>query len=175
RFYTQVGKDLNKFKMGMGIVYTMRGIPQVYYGTEALFANEKRGDHGEIRKEFDGGWDDHSINIFENRGLTTDQKEAKDFIQSLGKFRKNSTAIHKGKLLHFTPQNNVYVFFRYTSTEVVMVVINKKDKEIKLDLNEYNEVLADKESMKYFTASTFNKKPSFLRIEANEIGIYSLE
>ena len=39
----------------MTFIYTTRGIPQVYYGTEILL--EGPPDHGTLRTDFPGGWD----------------------------------------------------------------------------------------------------------------------
>ena len=49
--------DYNKFKNGIAYILTMRGIPQLYYGTELLFTNAEGGNHGLIRKEYPGGWE----------------------------------------------------------------------------------------------------------------------
>jgi glycosidase len=174
RFYTQVGKDLSKFKMGLAILYTMRGTPQIYYGTEALFANKKRGDHGQIRKEMDGGWSDHRVNIFTQKNLTTDQLEAQRYMKALGQFRKTNTTLHTGKLLHFTPADNVYTYFRYTETEVVMVIINRNATGVKVNLAKYDEVIQNKGSMKRFDEESYNKKPSLVEIRENGVEIFVL-
>ncbi len=49
RAYTQFGESMDKFKMGMAFILTMRGIPQIYYGTELAMAGEER-DHGLLRR-----------------------------------------------------------------------------------------------------------------------------
>ena len=36
RFFSQVGEDVAKQKMGIEWLLTCRGIPQLYYGTEVL-------------------------------------------------------------------------------------------------------------------------------------------
>ena len=62
-------------------------------------------------------------------------------------FRKNNSVIHKGKTLHFSPQEGIYVLFRYNSSKVIMVVINKNTKPFRLNLNRFNEMDINK---KYF-------------------------
>ena len=53
RFYTQVNEDLDLYKMGMAYIATMRGIPQIYYGTEVLMSNTGHpGEHATIRSDF---------------------------------------------------------------------------------------------------------------------------
>ena len=49
RVFTQLGEDLNKFKLAMAYILTVRGIPQIYYGTEILMTNPGTDNHGVIR------------------------------------------------------------------------------------------------------------------------------
>ena len=44
RFYSMVNEDFEKYKEGMAILLTMRGIPQMYYGTEILMKNFSNPD-----------------------------------------------------------------------------------------------------------------------------------
>lgn len=149
RFYTQIDGDYDLFKMGMVFFATMRGVPQVYYGTEVLMNNDGYpGDHGIIRTEFPGGWPDHEVNAFTGEGLTEQQKDAQVFTQKLLNWRKSSAAVHKGELIHFTPEKGVYVYFRIIDNEKVMVVLNKNEEETELELSRFDECLqGDKEAM----------------------------
>jgi hypothetical protein len=54
-------------------------------------------------------------------------------------WRKNKTVIHTGKLTHYLPDNNVYVYFRHNDTETVMVVINNAPDTQKLNLTRFQE------------------------------------
>ena len=52
RFYSVVGEDFNKFKMGMNLLLTQRGIPQLYYGDEILMGNRhplRQSSSGTVR------------------------------------------------------------------------------------------------------------------------------
>jgi len=55
----------------------------------------------------------------------------------------SSDAIHNGKILHYHPQQAAYVYFRYTDTKKVMVVLSKNEEAITLDLDWYREGLGD--------------------------------
>jgi hypothetical protein len=44
---------------------------------------------------------------------------------------KTNEAVHFGKMTHYIPENNVYVYFRYTDNKTVMVLMNNSN-EIKL-------------------------------------------
>ena len=39
RIYSQLGEDQDLYRMAMAFVLTMRGVPQIYYGTEILMTN----------------------------------------------------------------------------------------------------------------------------------------
>jgi hypothetical protein len=39
---------------------------------------------------------------------------------------ENQRSVHFGKMTHYIPENNVYVYFRYTDNKTVMVLMNNK-------------------------------------------------
>jgi uncharacterized protein YgiM (DUF1202 family) len=58
-------------------------------------------------------------------------------------WRKTKTVIHTGKLMHFIPENNMYVYFRYNETESVMVILNNSSEEKTLNTKRFAERLAE--------------------------------
>ncbi len=142
RFYRQVGNDYELFKMGLAYLLTIRGIPQIYYGTEILMSNDKGGSHGNIRSDFPGGWETDRSNAFTGRGLSNKQREAQRFIRKLLNWRKDKPVIHTGKLMQYAPRHDgVYVYFRYNDDKTVMVIFNKAEKEKTLDPGYFHERL----------------------------------
>ena len=141
RFYSKVGKDIRKFKLAMAFLMTTRGIPQIYYGTEILMTGEEHNGHGDIRKDFPGGWPNDVHNAFTAQGRTKEQNEAFDFLKKLMNWRKNSEVIHTGKLTHYIPQDGVYVYFRYTGDESVMVLLNNTEENKTVNLSRFAENL----------------------------------
>ncbi len=149
RFYTQVNGNLDLFKLGITYFLTTRGIPQLYYGTEVLMSNSNNlNDHGIIRTDLPGGWENDGMSAFTNQGLTPQQLDAKAFIKKLATWRKNMPVIHNGKLLHFDPQDNVYVYFRYNADQKIMIILNKNQTEQTLNLARFKEIMADAKSSK---------------------------
>lgn len=138
RFYGVVDTNLDKFKMGYGMLFTMRGIPQVLYGSEILMAGTD--NHGVIREDFLGGWESDPINKFTKAGRSELENEAFDYLKLLANWRKTSPAITEGKLIQFVPENGMYVYFRYTDEQTVMVVVNASDKEQELTIDRFNEI-----------------------------------
>jgi glycosidase len=124
RLYTIANKELSQYKMIISFLLTTRGIPSITYGTEALMHGEIREGKGFVRSDFPGGWPLDAVNVFTQTGLSGQQKEAFQFLQSLLAWRKTNTAVHNGKLIHFQPQNGLYVYFRIAGDKQVMVVVN---------------------------------------------------
>lgn len=141
RIYTQLQENFDHFKLAMIYTMTTRGIPQVYYGTEILMSDRTNGDHGIIRSDFPGGWAGDKANAFTGKGLTDQQKEAQDFTKKLLNWRKGASAIHYGKMIHYLPENGVYVYFRFTDQEKVMVALSKNDQEVDMELARFYEML----------------------------------
>lgn len=128
RFNEIYKNDFNKYKMAMTLIATVRGIPQIYYGTEIGMAGDKaKGGDGDIRRDFPGGWKGDTNNAFTASGRTNQQKEWFDFSAKLFNWRKGKEVIHTGKTTHYLPWDNVYVYFRHNDTESVMVLVNNSD------------------------------------------------
>ena len=149
RLFTFMKKDPQLMQMALAYLLTVRGIPQLYYGTEVLLENSaKPGDHGLIRSDFPGGWKDDTLNGFTGAGLSAEQLKVQAYLKKLLNWRKNKKVIHEGKTLHFGPAQGVYVYFRYTASETVMVILNKNNKLTKLETGRFSEILGNRISAK---------------------------
>ncbi|PHZ85124.1 glycoside hydrolase family 13 protein [Paremcibacter congregatus] len=142
RLYTQLGEDFDLYKMAMAYTLTMRGIPQIFYGTEILKTSPEVKDDGKIRSDFPGGWAGDKVNAFTGEGLGKTEKAAQDFVRRLANWRKTKKSLHVGKLMHYVPQDGIYVYFRYTDQEKVMVVLNKNGQAKDLPVARFAEMLA---------------------------------
>ena len=162
RIHTQLNEDPVLTKMAMAYLLVLPRIPQLYYGTEILMENTaKPGDHGLIRTDFPGGWEGDQVNAFTEEGLGNEQKQMQHYLKTLLQFRKKSKAIHEGKTIHFSPQNNVYVLFRVLNEEVVVLILNKNTEPVQLDLNRFKEMtLEDRKLTSLFTGKSIIWKDS---------------
>jgi glycosidase len=131
--------DFKKYQMAMTLIATIRGIPQVYYGSEIGMAGNKDKGDADIRQDFPGGWIGDTNNAFTKAGRTIVQTQYFDFTSKLLNWRKNKAVIHSGKTTHYVPVNNVYVYFRYNDTESVMVVINNSNDKQTIKTNRFQE------------------------------------
>lgn len=141
RFNEIYQNDFFKYQLGITIMATMRGIPQLYYGTEIGMSGDKGKGDADIRQDFPGGWKGDSNNAFIHSERTEIQKKYFDFTKKLLNWRKNKAVIHSGKLKHYIPENNVYVYFRYNDNESVMVVVNNAEEKQTLKLERFQESL----------------------------------
>ncbi|MFO8000499.1 MAG: glycoside hydrolase family 13 protein [Marinilabilia sp.] len=144
RIYTILDEDLDKLKMATAFIASVRGIPQWYYGTEILMTGKGEESHADIRDDFPGGWPGDDTNAFTSEGRTPEQNEMVDFLSKILNFRKNSTAIHEGETLHFIPEDQVYVFFRYLDNEAVMVMLNNDEEEARtVTSDRFSEIITE--------------------------------
>lgn len=137
--FNEIYSDIRNYKLAMSLILTIRGIPQLYYGSEIGMKGDKGKGDSDIRKDFPGGWIGDQNNAFTNSGRTKAQNDYFDFTKKLLNWRKGKSVIHNGKTLHYVPENNVYVYFRYNENDRVMVVINNNNLEQNLDLKQFSE------------------------------------
>ncbi|HCN89689.1 MAG TPA: alpha-amlyase, partial [Oxalobacteraceae bacterium] len=142
RLFSALNEDIGLDKMALAYVLTMRGIPQLYYGTEILMTGPKVRDDGAIRNDFPGGWAGDKVNAFTGAGLTAQQKDAQAFLKKLLNWRKSQPVIHSGKVMHYAPDHGTYVYFRYDGTSKVMVVLNKNKSAAVLATDRFHEMLS---------------------------------
>ena len=141
RVFSVIGEDWKKMKMGFNWLFTLRGIPQLYYGTEVLMKNMKVNTDATVREDFPGGWPDDKPkdNRFTKEGRSDKQEEAFAYVSRLANFRKNSTAITSGRTMQYIPRDGLYVYFRYDGKQTVMVITNTGEKDARPDWSVYSE------------------------------------
>jgi glycosidase len=141
RIFTRVEEDLDKFKQAVAYILTMRGVPQLYYGTEILMDNTGTDSHGVIRSDYPGGWKEDHVNAFTSEGLSQTSQEVRSWLKSLLQWRKDKTVIHNGDLMHFVPTDSTYTFVRYDDDDKVVVILNKNTEAIEMRTDRYSEIL----------------------------------
>jgi glycosidase len=127
--------------MALAFVMTMRGIPQLYYGTEILMDSPKTRDDGIVRSDFPGGWPGDIANGYTGAGLTTEQKEMQSFVIKLLQWRKTSRVAAFGNTRHYLPEKGVYVLFRFDANEKLMIILNKNSSPHVLELDRFRDML----------------------------------
>jgi neopullulanase len=134
--------DINKMKMAIAFLGTVRGIPQWYYGSELVMTGDGAASHGAIRQNYPGGWPGDETDAFTAEGRSDEQNEVFDYLTKVMNYRKTSEVLHHGHTLHFLPEDEVYVYFRYLNDQAVMVMLNNsEDNDTAVDLSRFAEIL----------------------------------
>jgi neopullulanase len=163
RIFLSLQRDVKKLKMALTFLLTIRGIPQLYYGTELLMDGDG-GYHPNVRKDFPGGWAGDQVNAFTPEGRTKEQNDVFNYLKTLLDWRKTQDVIHNGKLTHYIPEDNVYVYFRHNANKTVMVVLNANATEKTLDMKRFEKNVAA-----YKGAEEIINKENYSNIQAIKI------
>lgn len=112
---------LRVVKLCLGALFTLRGIPQLYYGTELGLEGWKGTDDRDLRRDFP--WeligDDHQpLPEFKK------EKEIYHWTRQLIGLRKQQVALQVGATVTLWSDDLVYAFLRIAAEAVVLVVIN---------------------------------------------------
>ena len=175
RFNEIYKNDFKKYQMAMTLLATVRGIPQLYYGSEIGMAGNKNKGDADIRKDFPGGWNGDINNAFTKSGRTIEQQKYFDFTSKLFNWRKSATVIHSGKMTHYIPENNVYVYFRYTEAESVMVVINNSNNNQTFKTKRFNESIQNYQTGKDILSGKTIDLKNDITIEGKSVLVLELK
>ena len=127
-------KNVKRYRQALTLLLTLRGIPQLYYGTEVgMWGNKSKGD-GTMRQDF-------PATAFDVAQRTPLQQEYYDFTRRLLQWRKTNKAVGEGKLIHFPTRNGIYVYSRLQGDKVVTVLINGTDEPRDVELAPFKQVI----------------------------------
>jgi glycosidase len=149
RFSTLIGKDQNLYQAAFAFLLTIRGIPQIYYGSEIMMNSDKEGiyTNNANRKEMPGGWAEDSRNVFSHDGRLPIENEMHDYFSKLLNWRKHTPVVQTGMLKHFKPKDGVYTYFRYNNAgECVMVMLNTSNEAKEVDTQRFREIMGNYQS-----------------------------
>lgn len=139
RFYSTVNENMDKYLSSISWLLTSRGIPQWYYSSELATTGTTWPNDGHVRLDFPGGWEGDKENKFTINGRNQKDQAIYQHLATLANYRKTSPALTVGKFMQYVPDDGVYVYFRYTDKQTVMVVMNTAKDEKKVDPMKYAE------------------------------------
>jgi alpha-amylase len=125
-------------KLCLGALFTIRGIPQLYYGTEIGLEGWKAADDRDMRRDFPWeviGGDNHP------KQQTAFKKERAiyEWTRDLITLRKQNASFRYGTTITLWSDDLVYAFLRVATDDVALVIINngydKMPDPIQLELN----------------------------------------
>jgi glycosidase len=108
-------------KLCLGALFTMRGIPQLYYGTEIGLEGWKAGDDRDLRRDFP--WQVIGADNRPQQGLRK-EREIYEWTRALIQLRRKNAALRFGTTITLWSDDFVYAFLRIATDDVALVVIN---------------------------------------------------
>ncbi len=129
-------ENIQKIKQVIAMLLTLRGIPQLLYGTEINMVGGE--SHVQLRANFPGGFPNDKRNAFDTGGRTVVENDVFTYVRKLLKVRKRVSPLTTGKLIHYPPDygNDVYKYLRISGEEIVLIIINGHDEKRPVDLSE---------------------------------------
>jgi glycosidase len=140
RFMTDAGGSAAKLKLALGLVSTLRGMPQIYSGDE--IGMDGGGDPGN-RHDFPGGFAGDVHNAFNKAGRTATEEEIFAWTSGLLKMRASYPALQTGIEQNLFADENVFAFVRSPDEtgctpdqhrDRLLIVVNKGGQSKVVDL-----------------------------------------
>jgi glycosidase len=144
RFFTEANGSVPKLKLALGLVTTLRGMPQIYSGDEIAMPGGKDPDD---RHDFPGGFPGDAHNAFIKAGRTATEEEVFEWTSGLLKLRATYPALQTGLQQNLFADADAFAYLR-TPTDAactsdhsanparqrILIVVNKSQKAKILDL-----------------------------------------
>ena len=124
RFITQAGGSREKLKLGISLLLTLRGIPQLYSGDEIGIPG---GEDPDNRHDFPGGFPGDTNNAFTQAGRTPEQQDVFAHTQALLKLRREHPALRTGVQKHVAVSDKYYLFTREVAGERLLIAFHNSD------------------------------------------------
>jgi glycosidase len=131
RFANAEGSSPAKLKLAFGLMLTLRGVPEIYYGDEIGMPG---GGDPDNRRDFPGGWIGDANDAFTQSSRTREQQEVFSYVQGLLKLRREHVALRGSWLWHLASDETSYVFARESEEERLVVAFNNADQPRELHI-----------------------------------------
>jgi neopullulanase len=152
RFVTEADGSVAKLKLALGLVATLRGMPQIYSGDEIGMPGGKDPDD---RRDFPGGFLADRHNAFTKAGRTAAEEDVFSWISGLLALRATHPALQSGLEQNLFADQDLFAFVRSpdgagcapdhsaaSARERLLVVANKAAMSKTLDLSVEQTALA---------------------------------
>ncbi len=131
RFVTAAGGSVSMLKLALGLILTMRGMPQIYSGDEIAMPG---GSDPDNRRDFPGGFPGNSRDAFTLAGRTPSENAVFNWTSGLLAYRAAHAELQTGIEQNLFADADVFAFVRAASTagcasgdpnERLLIVVNK--------------------------------------------------
>lgn len=141
RFLTAAQGSTAKLKLALGLLLTMRGMPQLYSGDEIAMPG---GNDPDNRHDFPGGFNGDAQSAFTAAGRTAAQQDAFAWTAGLAALRTTHAALRAGEQQNLLATDNALVFVRTeknagcdagVAQDKLLIVANKDKQSTTLTLD----------------------------------------
>lgn len=131
RFFTEAGGSVPRLKIALGLMFTLRGMPQIYSGDEIGMPG---GNDPDDRRDFPGGFPGDTRNAFTREGRTSAEESVFEWTVSLLGFRESHPQLKQGIEQNVFADSNGFAFVRAENgegcasdhhDEKLLIVVNK--------------------------------------------------
>ena len=131
RFMGETGADVAKLKAAFSLLFTLRGIPGIYYGDEIAMSG---GDDPDNRHDFPGGFPGDKHSAFAASGRTPEEQDVFAHLQRLTRLHKQHPALEDGNLVLLDVSEHCLAFLRSKGNDRLLIVLNASSTEQKIEL-----------------------------------------
>jgi glycosidase len=116
------GMTLEGSMLHHAFLFSVRGIPQLYYGDEIFMEG---GDDPDNRRDFPGGFAGDARNAFERAGRNAREQRMFEWTRDWLKLRREHAAMRHGRLVDLAADEDAYAFARQTADETIILAFNR--------------------------------------------------
>jgi glycosidase len=109
RFLSEPGANPAALHLAYGLLATLRGMPQLYYGDEIAMTG---GDDPDNRKDFPGGFPKDKTDAFTDAGRNAAQQSMHTWVETLMQLRAHTLALQTGQLQILLAEKDSLAFAR---------------------------------------------------------------
>ncbi|MGD0158138.1 MAG: alpha-amylase family glycosyl hydrolase [Terracidiphilus sp.] len=144
RFLTEAGGSVPRLKLALGLLATMRGMPQIYSGDEI---GMEGGNDPDNRRDFPGGFPGDARSAFTVAGRTTTEQNIFAWTSGMLALRASHPALETGLEQNLFAGDDVFAFVRTSeaggcssshpsdpSKDRLLIIVNKAEQSGHLDL-----------------------------------------
>ena len=166
--------DPHRTLMALKMLLTLRGIPEILYGTELGMAGGT--DDGMIRSDFPGGFPGDPRNAFTQKGRTPKEREIFTTLRQLLHIRKERRSLAYGNMIHFPPVNESYTYLRILQNEKTLVIVNNRSGAQKVSLAQVKEYIGEAKVLKnLLTGVETEAGVAEIDVPGNDVVILAIE
>ena len=131
RLMNMPGATIDGLKLAYTCIFTIRGVPLLYYGDEI---GMKGGDDPDNRRDFPGGWPGDATNAFTQSGRAPEQNAVFEHVKKLAHLRATMPVLARGSTTNLILQDQQWAFARRLNDQIAVVVMNNDDKAARLTI-----------------------------------------